>query len=112
MMQEVPPNMTTRDDGAQWLRRSRFAVGCVFVFCVLLCGFSAVVFTVQVFHEDEFGQLFRDQPRAWPHLLGHLLRCVVGAGLAWCLWKYLRALQKLTDAEQRDASTLFQALAR
>jgi hypothetical protein len=77
----------------------------------LLSAFSAVAFVFQVLHQDQFGERFRDQPGAWPHLLGHLLRSAVGAGLAWCLWGYLRALNKSITADKGQAPELLPALA-
>jgi hypothetical protein len=71
-----------------------------------------LAFLFQVLLTDEFGEPFRDQPGAWPHLLGHLLRGAVGACLALCLWRYLRAAKKSINADQREALELFQALAR
>jgi hypothetical protein len=79
---------------------------------VLLSGFSALAFVFQILHKNEFGDPFRDQPGAWPHLLGHLLRCAVGAALAWCLWRYLQAVKKSVNDDHREAPDLFQALAR
>jgi hypothetical protein len=105
-------NAITEGDVRRALSRSLLAVRCVFGFCVLLSGFSAVAFLFQVLHKDEFGEPFRDQPGAWPHLFGHLLRGAVGACLAWCLWKYLRAAKKSINADRREALELFQALAR
>jgi hypothetical protein len=78
----------------------------------LLSAFSIATFLFQLLHKDEFGDVFRDQPGAWPHLLGHLLRGGVGAGLAWCLWKYLQAVKKTINAAPRATPELFQSLAR
>lgn len=101
-----------KQDVAQPLFRSRLAVYCLFAFCVLIAGLSIVGFVFQVLLRDEFGELYRNQPGAWPHILGHLLRSAVGAWLAWCLLSYLRALNESIGDSAHGTLDLYRTLAR
>jgi hypothetical protein len=112
MQEDEARNVTARGEVGRRLNQSRLAVRCIFALCALLSGFSALAFLFQVLHKDEFGGMFRDQPGAWPHVLGHVLRTAVGAALAWCLWRYLKAVKKSIHAGQDETPELFRALAR
>ena len=65
--------------GSLWPARFVFAILAIFALG------SAFAFVFQCRYRDQFGDLFREQPGAWPHLLGHLLRSAVAASLAWSL---------------------------
>lgn len=111
MREDGPRDASAADAGIRPLIRSRFAVRCIFAFCVLASVLSVPAFVFHFLYRNEFGDLFRHQPGAWPFLLGHLLRCAVGAALAWCLWRYLQAVKKSMNPERREAPELFQSLA-
>ena len=94
------------------LRRSLFAVCCILGFCVLLCIASAVLFVLRFQQRDEFGELLRDEPGAGARLIGHALFTVIGAVLAWCLWRYFLAVHRMRTFDQREFQILFRSLAR
>src|SRR4051812_45636999 len=75
------------------LARSRPAVWCALIVCLAAAVASIFFFVAQLFYTDVYGRVFRDQPGAWPHLLGHLFRCAIAVALAVSLWLYLRALR-------------------
>jgi hypothetical protein len=94
------------------LNRSMLAVCCILGCCMLVAGISALLFLYQVQMRDAFGgEYFHNQPGAWPHLMGHVLRFAIGAGLAWCLWRYLLAVHRMTP-DQGDFHVLFRSLER
>jgi hypothetical protein len=81
------------------------------VFCVLLSVLSAIAFVVQVRYRNEFGDLYRDEPGAWPHLIAHVIRSAVCAVLGWQLWRYLRAARAATPGDHQSLRPLFRSLA-
>ncbi|MFL5243190.1 MAG: SecDF P1 head subdomain-containing protein [Gemmataceae bacterium] len=83
----------------------------ILVFTLFGLG-SAIAFVFQVRYRDPFGDLFRDQPGAWPHLIGHLIRGAVGLALAWSAWRYVKAHKKLARDAPDALQPFFQALGR
>ena len=93
------------------LNRSLFAVCCILGFCVLLCVVSTVSFVFQYQERDEYGELLRDEPAVWAHLVGYVLRGVFSAALAWCLWRYLLAVHRIKTNDHHEFHKVFQSLA-
>jgi hypothetical protein len=71
---------------------------------------SAVLFAYQFQCKNEYGDLWRDEVGAWPHLMGHLLRMAVFSTLVWCLWRYLRAMKRLRNGGQPELEGLLASL--
>jgi hypothetical protein len=113
MMADIePPNDLDVDDLLLPLQRSLLAVLGLFALCLLLAVVSAGMFVFQFRYRDEFGNPFTDEPGAWPHLLGHMLRGAIGAGLAWCLLRYMLAIRKTTTAGTHHFRNVFVSMAR
>lgn len=112
MQEDNAQNATTEASVTRSLKRSRLAVYCIFAICVFVAGLSAVCFVYQVQLTDEFGDPYRNQPGAWAHLIGFLLKFVVSALLAWSLWRYLRAVRRSVIPPLGELPELFQALTR
>lgn len=93
------------------LTRSLRAVRFLLLVCILVAALSVIAFLFQARYVDEFGNAFRDEPGAWPHLFGHLLRLIVGACLACCLWRYLRATRRLAIEGDRGLDAFSISLA-
>jgi hypothetical protein len=92
------------------LRKSRLPAGFLTLLALGNAVASAILFSNQVVYREPFGDHFRDQPGAWPHLFGHLLRMALSAWLAWHLWQYLRAAKQLTESKDPVFVPLFRAL--
>lgn len=111
---------TETDNAKNWnvalhfLDKSLWSVLFVFACFVLLAVVSALCFLYQVNapYEYNFREKFRDQPGAWCHLLGHLLRCAIGTTLACCLWYYRIAVRRLRQPNPPDPGQFCQTLAR
>jgi hypothetical protein len=82
------------DDALRPLQRTLFPVICLFGLFLLLSIVCMGMFIYQLLHRDAFGDLYIYEPGAWLHLVGHLLRSGVAAGLALCLFNYLLAIRR------------------
>lgn len=92
------------------LRRSLTPVRVAFILFSFVAWASAGLFLYQLQSVDEYGELFRWQRGAWPHLFAHVLRCLVFAIWARSLWKYQRAVTALIGANAPTSSELFNVL--
>ena len=68
--------------------------------------FSGVAFLYQATYRVPSGELFRQMPLAWTHLLGHLLRAVGLGAIGWTLARYARSA-KVGLGTDTDRARLF-----
>src|SRR5262249_36324512 len=94
-MPEIEPDPDfDSDDALRPLQRALLPVICLFGLFLVLSIVCMGMFIYQILHRDAFGELFIHEPGAWLHLLGHLLRSGVCAGLAMCLFNYMLAVRR------------------
>jgi len=84
----------------------------MFALLVLIAGASCIGFIYQVRYKNEFGDPWRDEIGAWPHLFGHLLRGVIFSVMAYYLWGYLSAARRLRDSGRPELDGLLRSLPR
>lgn len=80
--------------------RGRVAMAFLVAFCASVSAMSLIALAYQSTFRLPNGELFRDTPLAWHHLVGHLLR---GVGLAAVGVAILRC-RRATDATQAAAA--------
>ena len=94
-MPEIEPDSDfDSDDALRPLQRALLPVICLFGLFLVLSIVCMGMFIYQIQYRDAYGELFIHEPGAWLHLLGHLLRSGVCAGLAMCLFNYILAVRR------------------
>ena len=83
------------------------------LFFVFLCLLSSLLFIYQFWFEPDYRAWYDvgedaypvDDPLAKAHVLGHLVRAVIGAILAWTSFRYLSSIRAIrrnaNDAQQK-----------
>jgi hypothetical protein len=106
-------NESTSSSRAGVLLRARWAIRLTTCLMAVAGIVSLGFFAYQVQCRDPISEIrYRDQPGAWLHLAGHLLRGVVGLWLFVMLLRYLRELGNLKPQPNPDYEPLIRATAR